>query len=99
MTAQLVRHDITERSETADMIEPTLANDPIANADANDPMLPIESIEPTEPMDKIEPRDPIDNKDRCGMHPSSRSADHCCSAVARTTVELQRSAGRRDGAG
>lgn len=70
---------MTERSETADMIEPKLANEPTENADANDPMLPIESIEPTEPMDRIDPREPmlriepsdlIDNKDRCGMHPS-----------------------------
>jgi hypothetical protein len=44
MRARLARHDMTERSDTADMIEPKLTNEPIENADANDPMLPIESI-------------------------------------------------------
>jgi hypothetical protein len=71
---------MTERSDTADMIEPKLTNEPIEKADANDPMLPIESIDPTEPIDRIDPREPmlriepsdlIDNNDRdCfGMPP------------------------------
>lgn len=107
MTPRLVRHDMTERSDTADMIEPKLANEPIENADANDPILPMESTEPIEPMERIDPRDPmlridpsdlIDNKDRCDMHPSWPFAgDRCSSTLARTRAQDQHPAGRRRG--
>jgi hypothetical protein len=42
MTPWLDRHDMTERSDTAAMIEPKLTNEPIEKADVNDPMLPLQ---------------------------------------------------------
>jgi hypothetical protein len=105
MTARLARHDMTERSETADMIEPKLTNEPTENADAKDPMLPIESIEPTEPIDRIDPREPmhriepsdlIDNNDRCDMHPSWRMASATIGAQRAQERPLESNT-RRDG--
>ncbi len=54
------RHARTDRQESPDKIEPTLAAEPIEKAEATEPTEPIESTEPAEPMDKIEPAEPID---------------------------------------
>lgn len=54
------RHDMIERSESAARIEPTLANEPMANAEANDPIEPIDKTDPTLPIDRIEFLEPID---------------------------------------
>ena len=57
ITPRRDRHDMIERSETADSKLPTLANDPTENAASADPLDPIDSTEPTDPIDSSEPFD------------------------------------------
>lgn len=54
------RHARTDRQESPDKIEPTLAAEPIEKAEATEPTEPTERIEPAEPMDRIEPAEPMD---------------------------------------
>src|ERR1700733_6776148 len=52
-----------DQRDRADMIEPTLAAEPIENAEASEPTDPTDRIEPAEPMDRMEPAEPIDKMD------------------------------------
>jgi hypothetical protein len=49
--------------DSADRIEPALANEPTEQMQANDATEPIDRIEPAEPMLRIEPDEPIDRID------------------------------------
>ena len=49
--------------DTADKIEPALANEPTEKMQANEATEPIDRIDPAEPMLRIEPEEPIDRMD------------------------------------
>jgi hypothetical protein len=49
--------------DSADRIEPALANEPTERMQPNEATDPIDSIDPAEPMLKIEPEEPIDRID------------------------------------
>jgi len=49
--------------DTADRIEPTLANEPTEKTQANEATEPIDRIDPAEPMLRIEPEEPIERID------------------------------------
>src|SRR5580700_12271708 len=52
-----------DRRDTADRIEPALANEPTEQMQANEATDPIDRIDPAEPMLRIEPEEPIDRID------------------------------------
>ncbi len=52
-----------DRRDSADRIEPALANEPTEKTQPNEATEPIDRIDPAEPMLKIEPEEPIDRID------------------------------------
>jgi hypothetical protein len=52
-----------DRRDTADRIEPALANEPTEQMQANEATEPIDRTDPAEPMLRIEPEEPIDRID------------------------------------
>ena len=46
-----------------DMIDATLANEPMLNALANEPIEPTDRTDPTDPMESTESRDRIESTD------------------------------------
>jgi hypothetical protein len=73
-----------DRSDAPDIMEATLANEP---------MLPMDSIEPTEPMDSIDPLDLIDRiefsepMDRIDV-PLARMPQVCADATTASVMIL-----------
>jgi hypothetical protein len=57
------RHARMDRRDSADRIEPALANEPTEQTQANEATEPIDRIDPAEPMLRIEPEEPIDRID------------------------------------
>jgi hypothetical protein len=57
MTRRRARHDMIDRSETAENMLPKLANDPTENAESAEPTDPMDNTEPMHPMDSTEPFD------------------------------------------
>ena len=89
---------MTERTESADMIEPAatqLAMDPTEPkqptepTDSTDPMLPMDRIEPLDPMERIDPVDLIDISEQGGL-PSRGDV-----ALSGTVLMLRRAHGGR----
>jgi len=50
---------MTASRDAPDMIDSTLANEPMERSEAADPMLPMLSTEPTEPIDRSEFVEPM----------------------------------------
>jgi hypothetical protein len=59
-TDLLVRHDITDQMDMADMMQPTEREDPTENKEPAEPTLPTDRTEPIEPTESTDPREPME---------------------------------------